>query len=110
MMADPTLTRITRIMVIEMYHNEKIRDYVQRELFERPVDETETLFRKMMEKGKIRTCDPRAMATFFISYLVYWYFEIFVFRNGEPAAPDYYEKITQAHIGSFADLLRPKET
>ncbi len=108
MMADQHLARITRIMVIEMYHNKKIRDYVQRELFERPVDETEILFRKLIEKGKIRPCDPRAMATFFISYLVYWYFEIFVFRYGEPIDSDYNEKITQAQIISFAKLLEPE--
>lgn len=79
MMADPHLARITRIMLIEMYHNEKIRNYVRRELFDRPVDETEILFKKLMEKGKIRPCDPRTLATFFISYLVYWYFETFIF-------------------------------
>ncbi len=108
MMADPHLARITRIMLIEMYHNEKIREYVRRELFERPVDETEALFKKLMETGKIKPCDPRAMATLFISYLVYWYFEIFIFRYGEPMDSDRNEKMTQAQIRSFADLLEPE--
>ena len=108
MMADQHLSRITRIMVIEMYHNEKIRNYVRRELFERPVDETEILFRKLMEKGKIRPCDPRAMSTLFISYLVYWYFEIFIFSYGEPMNSDFNEQMTQAQIRSFADLLEPE--
>ena len=83
MMADQHLARITRIMLIEMYHNEKIGDYVRRELFERPVDETEVLFRKLMEKGKIRPCDPRALSTLFISYLVSWYLQVFVLTYGE---------------------------
>lgn len=108
MMADPRLTRITRIMIIEMYHNEKIRDYVRRELFERPVDETEILFRKLMEKGKIKPCNPRAMATLFISYLVYWYFEIFVFSYGQPLDSGRNEQITQAQIGTFVELLEPE--
>lgn len=108
MMADPQLTSITRIMIIEMYHNEKIRNYVRRELFERPVDETEILFSKLMEKGKIKHCDPRAMATLFISYLVYWYFEIFVFSYGEPLGPGRNETMAQAQIGAFVDMLEPE--
>jgi AcrR family transcriptional regulator len=108
MMADPHLTRVTRIMLIEMYHNEKIRNYVRRELFERPVDETEVLFKKLIEKGKIKPCDPRALSTLFISYLVYWYFEIFIFSYGEPMDSGRIEKMTQAQIRLFVDLVKPE--
>ena len=108
MMADPQLTKIMRIMIIEMYHNEKIRNYVRRELFERPVDETAVLFKKLMEKGKIRPCDPHAMSTFFISYLVYWYFEAFIFSYGKPRDLERNAKAAQARIKSFADLLEPE--
>lgn len=107
MMAEPQLTKITRIMIIEMYHNEEIRDYVRRELFERPVDETETMFRKLMEKGKIKPCDPRAMATLFISYLIYWYFEMFIFGYGKPQDFDHSIKAAQAMVQSFSEMLKP---
>lgn len=110
MMADPHLTRITRVMLIEMYHNEEIRNYVQGELFERPVDETEVLFKKLMEKGKIKPCDPRALSTLFISYLVYWYFQTFIFNYGKPLDLDRNVKTTQAQIQLFVDLLQPEET
>lgn len=105
MMSDPQLTRITRIMLIEMYHNEKIRNYVRRELFERPVDETEVLFRKLMEKGKIKQSDPRALSTLFISSLVYWYFEVFIFSYGTPLDTDRIEKSIEANVKLFADML-----
>ncbi len=108
MMSDPHLTKITRIMIIEMYHNENIRNYVRRELFERPVDETEILFRKLMEKGKIRPCDPRALSTLFISYLVYWYFEAFIFSYGVPLDPGHIEKEMQAQISLFVGLVGPE--
>lgn len=110
MMADPHLTRITRVMLIEMYHNEEIRNYVRGELFERPVDETEVLFKKLMEKGKIKPCDPRALSTLFISYLVYWYFQTFIFNYGKPLDLDRNVKTTQAQIQLFVDLLQPEET
>jgi len=107
MIADPCLTKVTRIMVIEMYHNDKIRDYVRKELFERPAEETEVMFRKLMEKGKIRPCDPGAMATLFISYLVYWYFETFIFSYGQPEAIESQLTIAQSRISTFVDLLEP---
>lgn len=108
MAADPRLTKITRIMVIEMYHNEKIRDYVRRELFERSARETGIIFRAFLEKGKLRPCDPDAMATLFISYLVYWYFETFIFGYGEPHDFDRNLKAAQAMIRSFAEMLKPE--
>lgn len=108
MIAEPFMTKISRIMVIEMYHNEKIRDYVHRELFVRPVDETEELFRMLMEAGKIRPCDPRALSTLFISYLIYWYFEAFIFDYGN--SPDYgrFETMAQAQVRAFADMFEPE--
>ena len=107
MMADPYLTKITRIMVIEMYHNEKIRNYVRKELFERPVDETEVLFKKLIAKGKIRPCDARTMSTFLISYLVYWYFETFIFDFSRPENLERNAKAARARIRSYAEMLRP---
>ncbi len=104
MLADPSLARITRIMLIEMYHNEKIRNYVRRELFKRPIDETAALFTKLMEKGKIKPCDPVALSTMFISYLVYWYFEVFVFNYGVQQDPGRIEKELQAQIGLIVEL------
>jgi len=108
MMADQYLAKITRIMLIEMYRNEKIGDYVRRELFDRPVDETEVLFRKLMGKGKIRPCDPRALSTLFISYLVSWYLQVFILTYGEKDF-DGIGKETQARIKLFADMFKPEE-
>jgi AcrR family transcriptional regulator len=107
MIADRYLAKITRIMVIEMYRNEKIGNYVRRELFERPVGETEVLFRKLMEKGKIRPCDPRALSTLFISYLVSWYMQVFILDYGEKDF-DGIGKETQAQIKFFADMFKPE--
>ncbi|OPY30099.1 MAG: DNA-binding transcriptional repressor AcrR [Methanocella sp. PtaU1.Bin125] len=108
MIADPQLIRITRIMMIEMYRNEKIREYVQRELFQRPVDETEALFRRLMAKGKIRECDPGALAKVFIAYITYWYFETFIFDYGVPLDASHVEKTTRAQIKLFVALTRPE--
>jgi len=104
MISDPLLTRTTRIMLIEMYHNEKIRDHVRRELFERPVDEMAIVFEKYMEKGKIRPCNPRALGMLFISCLVYWYFETFIFSYGARPGTDRVEKELRAQVDLIVDL------
>lgn len=105
MAADPQLARVTRIMLIEMYHDARVRDYVARELFSRPVDAMEALFKKLMDKGEVRPCDARALATLFISSLFYWYFEAFVFHYGE--APGALDGELHALIGLLVDLAAP---
>jgi AcrR family transcriptional regulator len=107
MIADRNLSRITRIMLIELYHNEKIGNYFRRELIERPIDETEVLFRKLLEHGKIRPCDPRTVATLFISLMVSWYFQTFILNYGEWDT-ERIEQKTMAEIRMFADMFRPE--
>lgn len=107
-LGDQDLARVTRVMVTEMHHDRKLREYVQREMFERPVAETEVLFKKLLAKGKIKPCDPHTMATLFISYLIYWYFEMFVFSFGNPAEQSRHEKAVAAMIQSFTDMLQPE--
>jgi|AGTN01.1.fsa_nt_gi Transcriptional regulator len=105
MSADPHLMKMTRVMIIQMFHNAKIQDYVRRELFERPVDETDKLFRALAARGKIRPCDTRAMSTMFIAYLVYWYFQTFIFSDG---ASDHAGQSAQELIEAFAEMLKPE--
>jgi Transcriptional regulator len=84
LVADPYLNKIIRIMLIELNHNDKIRDYVRRELFERPVDENEVMFRKLAERGKIRDYDPRALATVYYAFIIYRYLMTFILsREGQ---------------------------
>ena len=108
MLADRNLARITRIMLIEVYHNEKIGNYFRSELIERPIGEMETLFRKLAEKGKIKPCDPRMVATLFISYMVSWYFQTFILDYGQPDI-DLAERETVAQIRHFAAMFKPEE-
>jgi hypothetical protein len=67
----------------------------------------EMLFRKMMEKGKVRPCDPRALSTLFVANLVYWYFETFIFNYGVPQDASGSEELARTQIRLIADLVRP---
>jgi Transcriptional regulator len=107
-MADLYMLKIMRIITIEMYHNERIRDFFRAQMFERPVDEMEILFRKLGENGKIKRYDPRALATAYFAFSVYMYFDTFMIRYGEPLDYDRIEKKSRAQMKLFVDMLKPE--
>lgn len=109
MIADQHLAKATRIMLIEMYRNEKIGNYVRRELFERPVDETEILFEKLMAKGKVKPYDPRALSTLFISLLVNWYIQALILNYKKSPDFEYIEKLAQDQVRLFVETFRPED-
>jgi hypothetical protein len=86
-------------------HNEN-QELPRRKLIN-TIDETEVLIRKLVERGKVRPCDPRTVATLFISYMVSWYFQTFILNYGERDF-DHIEKTTIAQIGQFADMFKPE--
>ena len=108
-MKDPYMLKIMRIITIEMYHNERIRKFFREQMFERPVDEMETLFRMLVIRGKIRNYDPRALATAYFAFSVYMYFETFMVRYGEPLDLGLIGRKSRAQMELFVDMLRPEE-
>ncbi len=105
---DPYMLKIMRIITIEMYHNDRIRAFFREQMFERPVDEMETLFRTMAEHGKIRCSDPRALATAYFAFSVYMYFDTFMIRYGEPLDFERIERKSRAQMKLFLEMLRPE--
>lgn len=109
MMNDPFMVKITRIITIELYRNKKIRDFFYGQMFERPVDETELLFRRLIDRKKIRPMDPRALATSYFAFTVYMHVETFLLRYEEGIDPELIERKSRAHMKLFVEMLRPEE-
>ena len=107
--ANPIMIKIAHIMFTEMYHNDRIRDYVRREYIERGDTLIEGIFRDQIETGKIRHCDPRALAGLFNAYRFAWVFQSFVFDYGKPLDMDAIKADLEAQIGLFEDLLKPEK-
>lgn len=82
-MSAPKTEKIWRIISIELYHNEKIREFFKRELLEEPLKAWEQTFKKMMEKGSIKPLDPKLMAREYFYFSIFLYFEHFVLNYGE---------------------------
>jgi AcrR family transcriptional regulator len=82
-MSAPNTEKIWRLISIELYHNEKIREFFKKELLEVPLVSWEEIFTKMMEKGVIKQVDPKVLAYEYFSFAIYLLFEYFVLNYGE---------------------------
>ncbi len=59
---NPTMDKISKIVITEMFRDERARDIAFKEYFTRQQDLVERIFRRMMELGQIRQVDPKALA------------------------------------------------
>ena len=75
--------KIWRLISIELYHNEKIREFFKKELLEMPLMAWEGIFTKMMEKGVIKPVDPKVLAHEYFYFAIFLYFEYFVLKYEE---------------------------
>ncbi len=109
MLSDPLMVKITRIITIELHRNQKIREFFLDQMFERPVDENELMFRRLIDRKKIRAFDPRALATAYFAFSVYMHMETFILRYDAGLDVERIEKKSRAQIKLFANILRPEE-
>jgi len=82
-MNTPNTQKIWRLISIELYHNEKIREFFKKELLEAPINGWKEIFTKMMEKKVIKQVDPKVLAYEYFSFALYLYFEYFVLNYNE---------------------------
>ncbi len=109
MFDDPQMVKMTRIITLELHRNMKIREFFLREMFDRPVDENELLFRRLIDRKKIRAVDPRALATAYFAVSVYMHMETFLLRYEEGLDIERIEKRSRAQMKLFAELLNTGE-
>lgn len=108
MASDPTMVRVVRIVTIELHHNAKIRKFFLDEMFERPVNENELVFRRLMDQKKIRPVDPRALAMAYFAFSVYMHFETFLLRYEDGIDLDRINRKSRAQMALFVEMLRPE--
>lgn len=102
-MSAPKTEKIWRIISIELYHNEKIREFFKKELLEVPINSWEDIFTKMMKKGVIKQVDPKVLAYEYFSFAIYLLFEYFVL-NYEDADETFMEMMWDK-MSKHADFI-----
>jgi len=77
------IEKLWRLVTIETYHNEKIREFFNKELLEDPINSFEKVFSIMIEKKMIKPFNPRTLAYEYWSFTIYLIFEYFVLKYDE---------------------------
>jgi AcrR family transcriptional regulator len=75
--------KIWRIIAIEIFHNQKIRNFFRKELLEKPLKGWEDIFTVMIEKKLIKPYNPRTLAYEYFSFAIFLFFEYFVLEYNE---------------------------
>ncbi len=79
----PKMEKIWRLVCIETYRNEKIREFFKKELLEEPLAGWENIFRIMIEKNMIKPVNPRTLAYEYWSFAIFLFFEYFILKYDE---------------------------
>ena len=78
------MMEITRFILIEAYHNEKIRNFLKQDMIEGPVNGWIQLFDLMKQKNLIvNDCDSKELAESFFYYSLFLLIEHFIIRYPE---------------------------
>lgn len=103
------MMKITRIILVEAYHNEKIRTFVKQAIIEGPINGWIVLFDLMEEKGLIKAdCNSRQLAESFYYYGLFLLIEHFIVnypQDDEEFLMEFGEK-TQIHIKLLYDSVK----
>ncbi|MBQ6100174.1 MAG: TetR/AcrR family transcriptional regulator [Methanobrevibacter sp.] len=83
-LSEPKMMKITRIFLIESYHNEKIKNFVKKSIIEYALKGWIDLFELMKQKKLIRSdCDSRQLAESFYFYGLFLMIEHFIINYPE---------------------------
>jgi AcrR family transcriptional regulator len=79
----PQFGKIWRLVLMESYHNDKIREFFRKELLEEPLAGWEYIFQTMMEKKMIKPVNPRTLAYEYWSFVIFLLFDYSILNYEE---------------------------
>jgi AcrR family transcriptional regulator len=80
-LGDPVMNQIGRILTIEQFSNENIRQLFERQVFEVPRRIYIRAFAKMIRDGAIQPFEPEMLANEYLAYSVSLYYEYAVVKH-----------------------------
>ena len=108
-LSEPDMMKITRIFLIESYHNEKIKEFIRKPIMEYAVNGWIDLFDLMKEKGLIKQdSDTKQLAESFYYYGLFLLIEHFIINypeDDEKFLDDFLTK-TEMHARTIFDSVK----
>ena len=103
------MMKITRLMFIESYHNDEVRNFLKEYIIDAPVAGWMELFNLMKSKGMIqKDCDTRQLSESFFYYGMFLLYEHFIVNypeDDEKFLNDFLEK-TKNHAKMIFNSVR----
>lgn len=104
-LGDPVMNQIGRILTIEQFSNENIRQLFERQVFEVPRQIYTRAFAKMIRDGAIQPFDPEMLANEYLAYSVSLYYEYAVVKHDFIEAEQIKELVSK-HIAFFWSRIK----
>lgn len=117
-LSEPEMMKITRIFLVESYHNDKIRNFVKKAIMEYAIDGWFELFELLKENGLIKKeSDSRQLAESFYYYGLFLLYEHFIINYPEDDEKflKEFERRTKSHMKLIYnsvkadEIIRPEE-
>lgn len=103
------MMKITRLLFIESYHNDEVRNFLKKFIIEAPVEGWMNLFNLMKSKDIIKKdCDVRQLSESFFYYGMFLLFEHFILNypeDDEKFFNDFVDK-TRSHARTIFDSVK----
>ena len=103
------MMKITRLLFIESYHNEKVKDFLKKSIIEAPVNGWIELFNLMKSKNLIKKdCDVRQLSQSFFYYGMFLLYEHFIInypKDDEKFLDEFIQK-TETHAKLIFNSVR----
>ncbi len=102
------MEKIFRIICIELYHNEKIKEFY-REFEDMTISYWTSAFEMMMKHELIKPLNPKTLALEFMSFYGNAFLDYFLLNYGstQGSFKDEYQKLSDEHIAFIINTIRP---
>lgn len=104
-LSDPVMNKIGRILIIEQFSDENIRQFFEQQVFEVPRHIYTRAFAKMIRDGKIQSYEPEVLANEYLAYSVSLYYEYAVVKHAFIEAEQIKELVSK-HISFFWSKIK----
>ena len=99
------ITKVAKILLMELYRDKKVRDFYIVFSLKENLASYEKLFKKMIEKNKIKKNDVSVLASMYMAIINFFYHEYFIFRTDDRDTAELEQRI-QKQIKLFVDFIQ----
>ena len=104
-LGDPVMNQIGRILTIEQFSNENIRQLFEKQVFEVPRLIYTRAFAKMIRDGAIQSFEPEMLANEYLAYSVSLYYEYAVVKH-DFIEVEQIKELVSKHIAFFWSRIK----